>query len=168
MPSAKGFTLSVPGATPEHPVDATAWNPSWAGAAGALISTVDDLLTYGRAVVTGQGLLDPATQATRLRSFHPAPEFGGSVDYGLALMAVSGWVGHSGDIPGYRTSMYHRPAADTTLVVLVTSDIVAGRCSDAIAAASIHADVECNSPSARIFDAVSTALGFPVVTPRPG
>jgi len=166
-PSARGFTVSVPPATPDHPVDTTAWNPSWGGAAGALISTVDDLLTYGRALVTGQGLLDDAAQAARLRSFRPAPGLGPNVDYGVGLMAIDGWIGHSGDIPGYRAATYHRPASDTTLVVLTNSDIVAGRCPAPMAATTIATDAVCKAPTARIFDDVATALGIPTETPHP-
>lgn len=166
-PRAEGFTLSVPSPSGGSPTNTTRWNPSWGGAAGVMISTVADLLTFGRAVVTGQGLLGQRLQSSRLRSFRPAPEFGDQVAYGLALMSIGGWVGHSGDIPGYRSSMYHEPASDTTVVVLTNSDIVAGRCPDASAATTIRSDAECNSPTARIFDAVTSALGSPTVTPHP-
>lgn len=166
-PLARGFTLSVPSASAGHPVDTTRWNPSWAGAAGALISTVDDLLVFGRAVVTGQGLLDEHGQARRLRSFRPAPGLGSGVAYGLALMSVDGWIGHSGDIPGYRAAMYHEPSSDTTLVVLTSSDIMAGRCPDPVAATAMPSDAACKAPTARIFDDVATTLGFPTETPHP-
>lgn len=166
-PSARGFTASVPPATPDHPVDTTGWNPSWGGAAGALISTVDDLLGLGRALVTGDGLLDAAAQAARLRSFRPAPGLGPNVAYGLGLMAIDGWIGHSGDIPGYRAAVYHHPSEDTTLVVLTSSDIVAGRCPAAMAAVTIATDAACKAPTARIFDDVATALGIPTETPHP-
>lgn len=166
-PRARGFTISVPSASPEHPVDTTGWNPSWAGAAGAMISTLDDLLVYGRAIVTGQGLLDGATQEQRLRSFRPAPAFGEGVAYGLGLMSIDRWLGHSGDIPGYRAAVYHEPVSDTTLVVLTSSDIMAGRCSEPVAAMAIASDAACKAPTARIFDEVATALGIPTNTPHP-
>ena len=47
-------------ATPDNPSNATNWNPSWGWTAGELISNMDDLLVYDRALGTGQGLLDPA------------------------------------------------------------------------------------------------------------
>lgn len=166
-PRARGFTISVPSATPEHPVDTTGWNPSWAGAAGALISTVDDLLVYGRAIVTGQCLLDGPAQEQRLRSFRPAPAFGEGVAYGLGLMNIDRWIGHSGDIPGYRAAVYHEPVSDTTLVVLTSGDIMAGRCSEPVAAMAIATDAACKAPTARIFDEVATALGIPTDTPHP-
>lgn len=166
-PHARGFTLSVPSASPGHPVDTSRWNPSWAGAAGAVISTVADLLVFGRAVVTGQGLLGKHAQERRLRSLRPAPALGDGVSYGLALMSVDRWIGHSGDIPGYRAAMYHEPASDSTLVVLTNSDIMAGRCPDPVAATAMPSAVECKAPTARIFDDVATALGIPTTTPHP-
>jgi D-alanyl-D-alanine carboxypeptidase len=166
-PWARGFTISVPSASPVHPVDTTGWNPSWAGAAGAVISTLDDLLVYARAIVTGQGLLGGPAQEQRLRSFRPAPAFGEGIAYGLGLMSVDRWIGHSGDIPGYRAAVYHEPVSDTTLVVLTSSDIMAGRCSEPVAAMAIASDAACKAPTARIFDDVATALGIPTETPHP-
>jgi len=164
-PYAQGFTLSFPGATPDNPVNATHFNPSWAGAAGALVSTVEDLLPYSRALVTGQGLLEPATHTRRVDSLRAAPALGDSVVYGLGLMGIDGWLGHSGDIPGYRAAVYHHPEIDTSLVVLTSSDIVSGRCPEAVAATGIPTDAPCASPTTRIFDAVSAVLGRPTTTP---
>lgn len=164
-PHARGFTASVPPATPATPVETTGWNPSWAGAAGAMISTVDDLLVYGRAVVTGQRLLEGPAQAQRLRSFRPAPALAPGVSYGIGLMSIGRWIGHSGDIPGYRAAVYVEPSSDTTLVVLTNSDIVAGRCTGRLATVAIASDAPCKPPTARIFDDVATALGIPTETP---
>ena len=165
QPYARGFTMSFPGATAEHPVEATGFNPAWAGAAGALVSTPADLLTFSRALATGTGLLDPHTHAERVASLAPAPSLGTGVRYGIGLMDISGWLGHSGDIPGYRSSCYFHPDAETSLVVVTSSDIVAGRCPETAAAMTIATDATCMSPTARIFDAVSDALGHPSRTP---
>lgn len=164
-PHARGFTLLIPSDRPGVPTDATGFNPSWAGAAGALVSTAEDLLDYGHALVTGEGLLDAGTQALRLDSFGPAPSLGPGVSYGIGLMQIDGWIGHSGDIPGYRAACYHHPEISTTVVVLTASDIVAGRCPEKAAAVTIATDDVCMSPTARIFDAVSKALGRPSATP---
>lgn len=165
QPFARGFTLAMPSDTPGEPVDATDFNPSWGGAAGALVSTAEDLLRYSRALATGDGLLDADTQALRMDSFGSAPSLGPGVDYGLGLMRIAGWIGHSGDIPGYRASCYHHLASATSLVVLTASDIAAGRCPDAMAPLTIANDAPCMSPTARIFDAVSEVLGHPSATP---
>ena len=97
-PYPQGFTLQSQDATPDHPGNATNWNPSWGWTAGAMIMDMRDLLTYGRALGTGQGLLGPAAQAERLTSFP------GSAGYGLAVGCIDGWVGHAGELPGYNTS----------------------------------------------------------------
>lgn len=167
-PFARGFTLSMPGEVQGRPVDATHFNPSWGGTAGALVSTAADLLDYSSALVAGAGLLGSDTQAVRMASFGPAPALGEGVSYGLGLMGIGGWIGHSGDIPGYRASCYHHPEAATSLIVLTASDIVAGRCPEAMAAMTIATDAACASPTARIFDAVSEVLGYPSATPTGG
>ena len=63
-PHAQGYTLQ--GQSDGKPDDATDWNPSWGWSAGAMISTVEDLLVYGRALGTGEGLLPPKQQTERL------------------------------------------------------------------------------------------------------
>jgi D-alanyl-D-alanine carboxypeptidase len=68
-PFSRGYTLQ--GQASDEPADATNWNPSSEWAAGEMISTVRDLLVYGRAFGTGKGLLRPAQQRERLRSFDP-------------------------------------------------------------------------------------------------
>jgi D-alanyl-D-alanine carboxypeptidase len=167
-PFARGYTLLIPGQVPGSPVDATLFNPSWGGAAGALVSTAEDLLAFGSILVSGAGLLNSDTQAARLASLSPAPALGEGVTYGLGLMGIGGWIGHSGDIPGYRAACYHHGAADATLVVLTAGDIVAGRCPKEMAAVTIATDAACASPTARIFDAVSEVLGHPSATPTGG
>lgn len=167
-PYAQGFTLSFPGGTRDHPVNATHFNPAWADAAGALVSTVEDLVPYSRALVTGEGLLDPAAHEQRLGSLRAAPALGPTVTYGIGLMSIDGWLGHSGDIPGYRAAVYHHPEIATSLVVVTTSDIVCGRCPEPIAAVTIPTDAPCCSPTTRLFDAVSAVLGRPSATPTGG
>ncbi|WP_133162905.1 hypothetical protein [Arthrobacter glacialis] len=54
------------------PVNTSAWNPTWVWTDGQMVSTVGDLLIYGRALGTGQGLLESETQNARRSSF-PEP-----------------------------------------------------------------------------------------------
>src|SRR4029450_3539967 len=65
-PYAQGFTLQGDFAKPDAPSNATHWNPSWGWTAGELISDIDDLLVYARALGTGHGLLGAASQTERL------------------------------------------------------------------------------------------------------
>ena len=123
--------------------------------AGELISTIDDLLVYGRALATGRGLLGEDAQATRLTSFP------GDSGYGLALGCVDGWVGHTGEVPGYNTSVFHHASTNTTVIVQVNSDIASGDCPDLPTLPDNNPDQVCTSPATRIFVGLSEALGHP-------
>ena len=147
-PHAHGYTNLgiVDGAvSPFAPTrDSTAWNVSQAGASGEIVSRVEDLLVYGRALGTGQNLLPRDAQITRLSSF-PAP--GG---YGIGLSCLQGWVGHNGQVPGYNTSLSYDTRTDTTVVVEVNGD---------------RPTASGMTPADAIFSAVATALGRGLPTP---
>ena len=66
---------------PNNETDA---NPSWGWTAGGAISTVDDMKTYVKALVDG-GLLDAATQKTRMDSIQPTNPANPSAGYGLGI-----------------------------------------------------------------------------------
>lgn len=148
-PHAHGYTNLgiVDGAiSPFAPTrDATAWNVSQAGASGEIVSRVDDLLVYGRALGTGQGLLPREAQIERLSSI-PVPS-----GYGIGLNCVQGWIGHNGQVPGYNTALYYDTRTDTTVVVEVNGDRPTGTAGA--------------TPADSIFYAVATALGRGLVTP---
>jgi D-alanyl-D-alanine carboxypeptidase len=114
---------------------------------------VRDLLTYDRALGTGQGLLSRAMQAKRLDSF-PRP-----AGYGLGLGCIGGWVGHTGELPGFNTSLYYDTASATSVVVLVNSDISSGKCPESPTLTDNPAELPCSAPATRIFVALSKALG---------
>ncbi|MFF4320398.1 serine hydrolase domain-containing protein [Streptomyces sp. NPDC001568] len=118
-PHPQGYTTFSPdGAV----VEATDWNPSWAWAAGAIVSDLEDLRAWVPALVDGR-LLKPATQAERLRT---EPVGVPGVGYGLGIARVDGWLGHNGELPGYETIAAGLPGSGVTLVVLVNSDIDRG------------------------------------------
>lgn len=159
-PGSRGFTLQ---GTPDDsfdPVDATDWNPTWAWTAGQMTSTAADLLVYGRALGTGQGLLGEDAQVERLTSMAA----GGG--YGLAGGCIDGWFGHTGELPGYNTALYYDTANDTTVVVLVNSDIPSGDCTVSKTLADDPGTDACMDPAVRVFVAVSAALGHEF-TPLP-
>ncbi|MEV4939195.1 serine hydrolase domain-containing protein [Streptomyces zaomyceticus] len=102
--------------------DATDWNPSWAWAAGAMISDLHDLHRWARVVATGE-LLSPETQAQRLRTLptgHPG------TSYGLGIFETNGWIGHNGSIPGYETVTVYLPSQRATLVLMINTDSEVG------------------------------------------
>lgn len=99
------------------PIDYTGSNPSWGWAAGAGISTANDLATWVKALVSGE-LLDADLQARRLASVSPIdPSNPNSASYGWALAKFGSLYGHTGELPGYNAFMGHDPVNDVTLVV---------------------------------------------------
>lgn len=116
-PHAQGYTKRPDGQI----ADAASWNTSWGWAAGAMVSTLDDLRIWAPSVATG-GLLSPAAQTERLR-FLPAPSEGDGALYGLGLENQNGWIGHNGNLDGYQSYAYYLPAEDTTLIMLVNSNV---------------------------------------------
>ena len=100
--------------------DATHWNPSWGYTAGQLISDLGDMKIWAKALGTGT-LLSPEMQAERLASLKLPPLTTRS--YGLGITQENGWLGHTGSLPGYTTSVYYLPSKRATIVVLTNSDI---------------------------------------------
>ncbi|WP_327721484.1 beta-lactamase family protein [Streptomyces sp. NBC_00490] len=99
--------------------DSTNWNPSWAWAAGAMISDLHDLRRWAKIVATGT-LLRPQTQEQRLKMLptgHPG------TSYGLGIFNSDGWIGHNGSIPGYQTVTVYLPSKKATLVLMLNTDI---------------------------------------------
>ena len=104
--------------------DATHWNPSSAYTAGGVISTFHDLKIWADALFTGKGILDPATQRLRRDSLiRNIPPNNAQAGYGIGIGDRAGWWGHDGDIFGYTTTVFHHYELDTTIVVVVNSDI---------------------------------------------
>jgi D-alanyl-D-alanine carboxypeptidase len=161
-PHAEGFTMQSPTATPSNPTNATDWNPSWGWSAGEMISTVPDLLTYGRALVTGQGLLSAAAQEKRLTSF---PADRGTYSYGYALGCIDGWVGHTGELPGYNTAVYFQTDSNTVVTILTNTETLSGDCTTSATLANNQKGIPCDAPTGRILSAVGQALGHPFTAP---
>jgi len=90
------------------------------GAAGAIVSTADNLVAFGEALFHGR-LPDPAMlQAmTHGGSYHPRMH-----NYGLGLeierrdYETTTW-GHGGFLPGFRSALRYLPERDLVVVVLV-------------------------------------------------
>jgi D-alanyl-D-alanine carboxypeptidase len=118
------YTKGLPGFVQQEardgslkPGDVTDMNPSWVWAAGAGISTAEDLATWAGKLADGN-LLNARLQHARLASTE-APE-AGSVDggrYGLALAKFGRFYGHAGIVPGFSTFAGYDPANHVTLVV---------------------------------------------------
>jgi D-alanyl-D-alanine carboxypeptidase len=117
-PHAQGYTVQTADA---KEADATDWDPSWGWAAGAMISTLDDMRIWAAALATGK-LLTPQMQTQRLQTVG-SPGMPPQDGYGLGIFNLGGWIGHNGSLPGYQTVVVYLPQKQTTLVILINTDI---------------------------------------------
>ncbi|MGW6704333.1 serine hydrolase domain-containing protein [Streptomyces sp. NPDC054956] len=114
-PYAQGYTDQTASGRTEN---STLWNPSWAWAAGAMISDMQDLRSWAHTLATGT-LLKPATQAERLKT---TPMNVPGDGYGLGIFNIQGWIGHNGSIPGYEVLPVYLPQAKATMVIVLNTD----------------------------------------------
>jgi D-alanyl-D-alanine carboxypeptidase len=96
--------------------------PSWAWAAGAIVSTADDIATFYRALLQGQ-VLEPellAEMQATVAAYSPTER------YGLGLAQFPSpcgqlW-GNGGDIVGYNSSAYSSKDGKRQFVLFVNLD----------------------------------------------
>ena len=162
-PRARGYTLQ--GQASDQPGDATNYNPSYAFTAGEMISTVRDLLVYARATGTGKGLLTRRLQKQRLASFTLIPPLTRQLSYGIGLVDDLGWIGHTGEVPGYTTALYYHRPSDTAVVVEANSDISSGNCPGQPTLIDDPFDGLCALPADRIMKTVAASLGHTYMLP---
>ena len=93
--------------------------------AGALVSTVDDLLVWIRALATGRvispkNFQDMITPTTNLPGASTAYGYG----YGTYIWRVRGatMIGHTGQIDGFASAVGYLPERDITVIVLANDD----------------------------------------------
>ncbi|QQM41586.1 serine hydrolase domain-containing protein [Streptomyces liliifuscus] len=109
-------------------IDTTGFNPSAAGAAGAMIGTTADLTRFYQALLGGK-LLRPAQLAemkTTVRAADLDPVWPGA-RYGLGLLKVpltcgGSYYSHAGDFPGYTTRNGVSPDGRRAVVLHATGD----------------------------------------------
>lgn len=97
--------------------DVTASNPAFAGGAGAMISTLGDLMVWARALATGS-LLSPTTQAMRLQTGVLVETPKVTVAYGMGITNINGFLGHDGAIVGYGSLVLYLPSSGATIVLM--------------------------------------------------
>jgi len=100
---------------------ATDWNPSWGWSTGNMISTLDDMRIWARALSSGQ-LLSEETRGERFRGALPMNTEKTAI-YGLGVFDARGWIGHSGSMPGFQTVAVSLPDKQTTLVFFTNTDV---------------------------------------------
>ena len=109
--------------------DATNRSPSWAFTAGELVSTMADLRTWVVSYATGS-LISPEMQKQRL-TWMTMPPNSPERAYGIGIGMDHGWLGHTGELPGYNCAAYYLPEKKAVIVVMVNTDIPAGKNSPA-------------------------------------
>ena len=104
-------------------VDVTNWNAVQAGAAGAIASTVEDLALYSQALLAGELFNEEATLEEML-SLAPA-DGNPFAEYGLGVGSFGSPavpnIGHAGGTPGFQTSWFYVPEAETTIIFFTNS-----------------------------------------------
>jgi D-alanyl-D-alanine carboxypeptidase len=103
-------------------LDTTRFNPSWAWTAGAIVSTLDDVADFHRALFGGR-LLAPDQQ----RDLETTVAAGAGVDYGLGVLKLqtpcgSAW-GHDGAVPSAVSISLTSPDGARQAVLMLTRDI---------------------------------------------
>ena len=97
------------------------YDPSIYWAAGAMVSTLEDLHVWSKALAEGR-LLSPALREAMTTDMRELPGmsdfFGYPLFYGLGIMDAGGWLGHSGMPLGYSSAMFYLPKREATMVVL--------------------------------------------------
>jgi D-alanyl-D-alanine carboxypeptidase len=120
-----------PSLTGEGYLDVSGWPPSWAWAAGAVVSNADDLAHFYPALMSGR-LLKPWL----VKQMTTTVDTGQGLGYGLGIYTMNTpcgavW-GHDGGIPGYVSFAYtDRPGSRSGVLLLPTQP------DDAIVAAGL-------------------------------
>jgi D-alanyl-D-alanine carboxypeptidase len=95
--------------------DVSGWSVSFAGAAGAMYSTLGDLGVWAGAGY-GSALLPADLAAKRL-----SPPDGRDFDYGYGITVYHDWIGHSGLVEGWIVDTAFNPTTGATWVLIVNS-----------------------------------------------
>src|SRR5262249_21643051 len=90
-------------------------------AAGALVSNVDDLLKWNRALHEGR-VLGSATYAQMITPVGMAAGAGYGFGVFVETVRASKALWHGGGIPGFKSSLTYLPGPDITVVVLENDD----------------------------------------------
>jgi D-alanyl-D-alanine carboxypeptidase len=122
-PHAHGYEIDLPPGTGLPAIlDTTRWNPSVASA-GAIVSTLDDVADFHRALFGGR-LLRPGQQRELQTTVPAGPDPG--FDHGLGVFRLqthcgSAW-GHDGGAPSHVSTALVSPDGARQMAMMVTRD----------------------------------------------
>ena len=116
LPFAHGYRLQNTASGTTYK-DITLSDPSVPWTGGAMISTLDDLKDWVKALGKG-GLLSVEMHKEQLQWVPVPGQERWNVQYGLGIFSLGGFLGHTGAIFGYNSFMGYLPSADATIIVL--------------------------------------------------
>jgi D-alanyl-D-alanine carboxypeptidase len=95
-------------------------DPSITWAAGAIVSTLEDLDVWAEALATGE-LLEEATHEEQLQWVEMSGTEGAGVgyEYGLGILKLGDFIGHNGEFSGFQASMFYLPSQQAVVVVML-------------------------------------------------
>lgn len=111
--SAQGYVMSDTGELRDY----TRSSPSVSWAGGAMISDLEDLEVWVKALANGD-LLSEEMHAEQLAWVDMPGQEKVDGKYGLGIMSLLGFQGHNGAIFGYNSTMLYLPEEDATIVIL--------------------------------------------------
>jgi D-alanyl-D-alanine carboxypeptidase len=101
-------------------------HPSSAHAAGAVVTTVTDLIFFSQAVLAGSFLRPDTVEAMRQVVPATTPQYPFGTGYGLGVSALrlgdEEAYGHPGNIPGYSSLVAYLPRRDLHLAMILNQD----------------------------------------------
>lgn len=99
------------------------WDMSWAGGAGAIYSTIGDLLLWNEALYGGRVLKPESLRLMTTPNPLPPGADGLNYGFGLALSEVSRFpsISHSGGLPGWSSDLMWLPKQRLTVVALANA-----------------------------------------------
>lgn len=107
------------GAIPTPAMTTNQFHPIFTGAAGALTTTIGDMMKFGAAIRDGT-LLFPATHSLQLSTFSSVPyvlEGPDTYGHGLGMLQLGSWFGHDGSLPAAGTALMFEPYTGTIIAV---------------------------------------------------
>jgi D-alanyl-D-alanine carboxypeptidase len=121
-PHAQGYWVPQAGTAA---VNATNTNPSIAGAAGAMYSTLADQRKWVAALGSGK-LLSPASSKLQFDGVALTQAGPPWLTYGLGAMNLGPLRGHDGEINGFISAMFYDPGTKATFVVVYNDSTPGG------------------------------------------
>jgi len=98
-------------------LDTTSQDLSWKWAQGGIISDLEDLKIWTRALGKGK-LISPAMHKESFKWVYPESKVNPlDQKYGLGIGVMGDWVGHTGGEPGYMNYSYYNPVEDSIIII---------------------------------------------------